>query len=506
VSDEPVYQLSFAQRIMVLITVMLGNTIYAASVLISSALLPQLQGAMSATQDEVSWVMTFNIVATAVATPATGWLADRFSQRNIMIWSATIFTVATFMCGASRTLEELIFWRVVQGAAGAPLVPLGQSFLLDSFPRRQHATVISIFGMANMIGPSLGPMFAGKIAESLGWQWGFWMIVPVAVAAIAGNILFLPRGRANAGARLDWLGFISLSAGIAAAQLVFSRGQRLDWFESTEIIVATLIAGIAIYMFCAHSLTSAKPFVRLTLLTDRNYAVGLLLVTLFGMLNFSVIVLLPPLLQQHAGFPDSAIGEIVGARGLGSAVGFFAAMPMARIDPRISMTIGALLQATTGLWLMSLDLNAGLSTLILCSALQGLSIGVLWVPMTSIAFSTLAAELRAEALSIFHLLRNFGSSLFISIAVAEIVRTQAANYARMVEYVSPYNRVIDTPLSMGAWNIETASGLAKVSNEIARQSIMIGYTNAWLLYIIAAALVIPLCLLSKAPRGGFRSG
>jgi len=258
-------------------------------------------------------------------------------------------------------------------------------------------------------------------------------------------------------------------------------------------------------MFCAHSLTSAKPFVRLTLLTDRNYAVGLLLVTLFGMLNFSVIVLLPPLLQQHAGFPDSAIGEIVGARGLGSAVGFFAAMPMARIDPRISMTIGALLQATTGLWLMSLDLNAGLSTLILCSALQGLSIGVLWVPMTSIAFSTLAAELRAEALSIFHLLRNFGSSLFISIAVAEIVRTQAANYARMVEYVSPYNRVIDTPLSMGAWNIETASGLAKVSNEIARQSIMIGYTNAWLLYIIAAALVIPLCLLSKAPRGGFRS-
>ncbi len=171
-SDEPVYQLSFAQRIMVLITVMLGNTIYAASVLISSALLPQLQGAMSATQDEVSWVMTFNIVATAVATPATGWLADRFSQRSIMIWSATIFTVATFMCGASRTLEELIFWRIVQGAAGAPLVPLGQSFLLDSFPRRQHATVISIFGMANMIGPSLGPMFAGQISESLGLAMG----------------------------------------------------------------------------------------------------------------------------------------------------------------------------------------------------------------------------------------------------------------------------------------------------------------------------------------------
>jgi MFS transporter, DHA2 family, multidrug resistance protein len=504
VSDEPVYQLSFAQRIMVLITVMLGNTIYAASVLISSALLPQLQGAMSATQDEVSWVMTFNIVATAVAIPATGWLANRFSQRSIMIWSATIFTVATFMCGASRTLEELIFWRIIQGAAGAPLVPLGQSFLLDCFPRRQHAIVISIFGMANMIGPSLGPMFAGQIAESLGWQWGFWMIVPVGAFAVAGNMLFLPGGRADAGARLDWLGFLSLSAGIAAAQMVFSRGQRLDWFDSSEIIVATLIAASAIYVFCMHSLTSSRPFVRLTLLTDRNYSVGLLLVMLFGMLNFSVIVLLPPLLQQQAGFPDSAIGEIVGARGIGSAIGFFAAMPMARIDPRIGMTLGALLQATTGLWLMSLDLNADLATLIWCSALQGTSIGVLWVPMTSIAFSTLAPQLRAEALSIFHLLRNFGSSLFISIAVAEIVRTQSANYARMVEFVSPYNRVMDIPSTMGAWSIDTASGLAKLSNEIARQSIMIGYTNAWLLYTIAAVLVIPLCLLSKAPRGGFR--
>src|SRR6476469_6136738 len=150
-NEDAVYRLTPAQRILILFTVMLSNTIYSGSVLISSALLPQLQGALSATQDEVSWVMTFNIVATAVATPATGWLADRFSQRNIVIWSAAIFSVSTFMCGASRTLEELIFWRIIQGAAGAPLVPLGQSFLLDCFPRRQHAIVISIFGMANMI-------------------------------------------------------------------------------------------------------------------------------------------------------------------------------------------------------------------------------------------------------------------------------------------------------------------------------------------------------------------
>lgn len=499
-NDDAVYKLTLTQRILVLLTIVMSTGIYAGSVLISSTLLPQLQGALSATQDEVSWVMTFNIVATAVATPATGWLADRFGARLTMIWSALLFAVSTFMCGASNSLEELIFWRIVQGAAGAPLVPLGQTLLLDTSPRSQHAIVMSIFGMSNMVGPSLGPMFAGQIAEELGWRWGFWMLVPVAIAAVFGAWATLPHSEPKHAARLDWLGFISLSAGIAAGQLVFSRGQRLDWFDSGEIVAATFIGALMIYVFCMHSLTVERPFVRLKLLTDRNYALGLLLVTLFGMLNFALIVLLPPLLQQHAGYPESAIGEIVGARGLGSAAGFFLAMPMARLDPRVSLSIGAAIQVTTGLWLMSFDLNVGHSTLILCNMLQGLSIGVSWVPLTVITFWTLPAEFRAEAMSMFHLLRNFGSSLFISIAVAEIVRTQAANYARMVEHVSPYNRVLEMPWAMGAWTVDAAPGLAKLSGEIARQAAIIGYTNAWVLYTVAAGLSIPICLLARLPR------
>ncbi|KAB2914289.1 MAG: DHA2 family efflux MFS transporter permease subunit [Hyphomicrobiaceae bacterium] len=499
-SDEPLYQLTFTQRVLVLVTIVLSCTIYAGSVLISSALLPQLQGALSATQDEVSWVMTFNIVATAVATPATGWLADRFGQRATMIWSALVFALSTFMCGASNSLNELIFWRIVQGAAGAPLVPLGQTILLDSFPRSQHSTVISVFGMANMIGPSLGPMFAGQIAETLGWRWGFWMVVPVAVAAVIGCMLTLPRDEKVREARLDWLGFISLSAGIAAAQLVFSRGQRLDWFDSSEIAIATFVACLAIYIFCAHSLTSERPFVRLKLFADRNYALGLTLVTLFGMLNFATIVLLPPLLQQHAGYPDSAVGEIVGWRGIGSTIGFFLAMPMARLDPRASLVIGGLLQSATGLWMMSFDLNVDMTTLVLSNALQGLSIGVSWVPLTVITFWTLPAQYRAEAMSVFHLFRNFGSSFFISVAVAEIVRTQTANYARLVEQVSPYNRVLEMPWAMGAWSVDTLTGLARLSGEIARQSIMIGYKNAFLLYTFVAVASIALCLLARLPK------
>ncbi len=502
VDDAPLYNLSLLQRILLVITLVLSTTIYSASILISSALLPQLQGALSATQDEISWVMTFNIVATAVATPAAGWLANRFGHRATMTWCALVFAIATFMCGASNSLEELIGWRILQGAAGAPLVPIGQTILMDSFPRRQHGAVISIYGMANMIGPSLGPMFAGQIAELLGWRWAFWMVVPVALASFVGNWAALPRDdRARgAGARLDWVGFLSLSAGIAAAQLVFSRGQRLDWFDSSEIIVATLVAGLALYVFCLHSLTSARPFVRLKLLADRNYGLGLILVTLFGMLNFATVVLLPPLLQQHAGYPDSAIGDIVGYRGVGSGIGFLLAIPMARLDPRASLALGALLQAGAGVWMMSFDLNVDMTTLITSNMLQGLSIGISWVPLTVITFWTLAPEYRAEAMSMFHLLRNFGSSLFISIAVAEIVRTSAANYARMVEHVSPYNRVLEMPWTMGSWAVDSAPALAKLSGEIARQSMLIGYTNAWVLYTIVALASLPLCLLARLPK------
>ncbi len=499
-TDDAVHQLTFPQRMLVLLAVVLSCTIYAGSILISSALLPQLQGAMSATQDEVSWVMTFNIVATAVATPMTGWLSARLGQRQTMIACAFVFALATFLCGASNSLEELILWRIVQGAAGAPLVPLGQTILLDSFPRRQHGTVVAIFGMANMIGPSMGPMFAGQIAEALGWRWGFWMVVPVAAASVVGCWFALPRVPKPPPVRLDWIGFLSLSAGIAAAQMVLSRGQRLDWFDSGEIVVTTFVAVVAIYVFTMHSLTSDRPFVRLALLADRNYTLGLILVTLFGMLNFATIVLLPPLLQQHAGFPDSAIGEIVGWRGIGAAIGFFVAMPMTRLDPRASLVIGAILQTVTGLWLMSFSLEVDLNTVAMANAVQGISIGVSWVPLTVITFWTLAPGDRAEAMSMFHLLRNFGSSLFISVAVAEILSTQAANYARMVESVSPYNRVLVTPDLMGAWSIDTVAGLAKISREIGRQSILIGYTNAWLLYALASAAILPICLLARLPR------
>jgi DHA2 family multidrug resistance protein len=483
------------RRVLILVMVMLGSTLYATTLLIASTLLPQMQGTMAATQDEIAWVMTFNILATAVATPMTGWLAARFGRREVMIWSVFGFSVCTFLCGAAESLETLVLYRILQGAVGAPVIPLSQTILLDSFPKRQAGLVTSIFGMAVVIGPVIGPTMGAMLSEMYSWRWAFWMIVPVGFLSFAGLRLTLPYDEPTGRSRLDWTGFLSLSVAIACVQLVLSRGQRLDWFESPEIVIETFVACLAFWIFVAHSLTAERPFLNLHLLLDRNYALGLVLVTLYGMLNFTPMVLLPPMLQQHAGWPDLLIGEVIAARGVGATIGFFLAIFIGRMDPRVGLIGGFGLQAVSGLWLMSFDLNVGSTALMANSVLQGISVGVIWVPLTLATFSTIGAAHLAEGTAVYHLLRNIGSSFFISICVTEIVRSTSANYGRMAEMVGLHNKVLGLPWAMGGWDAETLGGLARLSKEITRQASMIGYLNAFGLYTLVSALAIPLILL-----------
>ena len=502
-ADRAVYDLSPAARIIVLVGVVLASTCYTATILVATTLLPQMQGGLSATQDEISWVMTFNIIATAVCTPMTGWLVARFGRRMTMMGCLAGFTAATFMCGASTSLEMLVFWRIMQGGIGAPLVPLSQTLLLDIYPRRQHGFVMSLYGMSNILGPVIGPTLGGYIGEQMGWPWGFYMVLPVSLLAFIMFRFFLPADDlSKKGAPLDWIGFLSLSAAIASAQLVLSRGQRLDWYDSTEIWISTVVAVVAFYVFLSHSLTAKNTFLNLGHFRDRNYAIGCLLVTLYGMLNFAPIVLMPPLLQQHAGFPDSAIGTYVAWRGVGNGLGFFTAMWLQRLDPRVTMIFATLVQTSSGWWIAHLNLDVDQTTLAINSLMQGFSVGVFWVPLTVVTFSTLAPEYRAEGSSVFHLLRNLGSSLFISVAVTEIVRTTGANYSRMTELATVYNKVWQLPWVTGAWTTETLTGIARLSKEITRQATMIGFTNAFMLYTLLSAMAVPLCLLVRPPRRG----
>lgn len=249
-----------------------------------------------------------------------------------------------------------------------------------------------------------------------------------------------------------------------------------------------------------HSLSTTQPFINLKLLTDRNYAIGLALVTIYGMLNFTPMVLLPPLLQQHVGFSDALVGEVIGCRGIGMTVGFMTAGFMARLDPRVSMAFGFGLQTIAGLWMLTFDLNVTMEILIVNSAIQGFAVGVVWVPITVVAFDTLEPAYRAEASSIFHLLRNIGSSFFISLSIAEIVRTTAANYSRMTEMITPYDRVLTMPGVTGGWVFDTVPGLARFAKEIARQAAMIGYLNAFMMYTATSALAVVFVLMIRRKR------
>ena len=491
-----------AQRWLTMATVVLGSSLYGTALLTTSTILPQMQGAMSATQDEIAWAMTFNILATAVVTPMTGWLVSRFGSKRVIVCSIGLFTMATLLCGMAQSLEALVLWRIAQGAFGAPVVPMSQTILFDTFPRRQHTMVMSVFGMTVAVAPVTGPVLGGWLAEMYSWRWCFYMLVPVGICATLGMSLTLPADTRLTKVRFDWIGFLALAVALCAVQLVLARGVRLDWFNSTEIIIECLVAALAFYVFLVHSLGAKEPFLNLNLLTDRNYAIGLALVTIYGMLNFTPMVLLPPLLQQHIGFSDALVGQVIGTRGIGMTVGFMMAGFMSRLDPRVGMAAGFGLQTFAGAWMLTFDLNVSAEILFLNSAIQGFAVGVVWVPITVVAFETLDPKHRAEASAIFHLLRNIGSSFFISLSIAEIVRTTGANYSRMTEMITPYNQTLAIPGVIGAWTFDTVPGLARVAKEIGRQAAMLGYLNAFAMYTATSALAVVFALMVRRRKTG----
>lgn len=485
------------QRAAILLTCTGVTFLYAMTVTIANVSLPQMQGSLSATQDQISWVVTFNIVATAVATPMSGWLVSRLGRRRLTLFCVSGFAAASLLCGIADSLGALVVYRVLQGAFGAPLVPVSQAIVLDTYPKRQHGAVIAIFGMGAVLGPVVGPVVGGYLSEAYNWRWVFFMILPFTALAFLGSWLFIRDREAPSPVRLDWAGFVSLSAAVASLQLLLDRGERADWFDATEIVVYTCVAAGALYVFIAHTVTTERPFLRPALLRDRNFAIGLVLVLVFGMLNFTPMTLLPPLLQEVRGYPDSIIGFILGARGTGTLIGFCAMIYLNRFDPRLMIATGFLLQGGAGWYMAQLDVNLTTWDVWWTTALQGFGVGILWVPITVVTFSTLAPRYLDEGTAVYHLVRNIGSSIYISISVALVLRMARMNYADMTRFVSPFNEKLSLPWVAGEWGIGTDEALAQLSGEIMRQAKMIGYLDSFYFFSYTAVVVLPLVLLVR---------
>ncbi len=484
---------------LILLMIQLANMLFGMTITLANLVLPQIRGNLSATQEEISWVITLNLVATAVATPMTSWLSSRLGWRNLMFFTVLGFTATSLLCGMANSLETLILARVAQGAFGAPIMPLGQAILLATFPKHLQPFALVMWGIGAVFGPVLGPILGSVVTEAYDWRAAFYMIVPPGVCTLACIWFALSDRTERTRITFDWIGFIALSIAMAAAQLILDRGHRLDWFDSMEMILFAFTGALALWIFIVHCLTVPDPFLNPRLLLDRNFSIGILLAFVMGMLNFVSIVLFPTLFHDLRGYPDNAIAMLIAARGLGNWTAFLFIAQLTRVAPRFAIVCGMALQAGAGLWMAQFDINLTDSDVFWGNFLLGLGQSIAFTPMTVMAFSTLPPHQVTEGSAIFTLMRNFGSSLFISISVLVVSRSTASNYSRMSELITPYNKTLALPGLPPQWSLDSLTGLQSLSGEILRQATMIGYVNAFYLMAFVALAATPLAGFMRRP-------
>ena len=484
----------------ILLTGSFVTMLYGMAVFIATIALPDMMGALSATQDQITWSVTGNIVATAIFTPFAGWLSNRVEIRYILIISVVGFTLSSVYCGYSSSLEEIVVARFLQGAFAAPLPPLSQTLILGAFPINQRNLAMSVWGMANILGLVIAPMIGGFLGELLEWRWIFYSLIPFGFVAFALVYFIVPFFKNTSSSSFDWVGFLSISLCVGTLQVMFDRGERNGWFESNETLFQLALALITFYIFIVHSITFKRPFINLKIFKDWNYSLGLILIFFFGMLNFVPMIIFPPLLQELRGYPQSIIGLLIGVRGIGAFFGFGLMAFASRLDPRISLAIAFSLQGLSGLYMASFNIDMTFSQVAWAGIIQGMGVGMAWVPISVFTFSTLNKTYFGEATAMYHLIRNVASSFFISITVAVVLHTGQINFGNLSSLVSDWN----TGLALNFKNqfIENFDQVTikNLTSEVNRQSLMIGYINSFKLFAIVSFMTIPFLFLIRGQK------
>tara|TARA_A100001037_G_scaffold302943_1_gene335811 strand:+ start:163 stop:1680 length:1518 start_codon:yes stop_codon:yes gene_type:complete len=492
---------SRAHRTLILLVLALAAALPTINLTVANAVLPQMQGDLSASLEEVAWVLTAALVCTAIGVPTSSWFSMRFGRRRSLLVALAVFTVASAMFGAATTLEEVILWRAIQGLFGGPIPALCMASLLDLFPKRSHAMALSVWSGGVMLGPILGPPLGGFMAEIYNWKLAFTFLAPFGVLSVLLVLASLPESRKFPDLRLDWLGFASLCIGVAAVQIMLDRGNRLDWFESAEIVTWAVIAGFSIYLFAVHSFTTQQPFIDLRIFLDRNYVIGCSCMAISGILTFVPLMLLPNLLAQLRDLPVEIVSYMLIPRGVGYAVGVFVFGRLIRVmDGRAMLALGFAIQAYGFWYLLSFDLSVGPTQVFLGGTILGLGEGVMWTPLASITFLTLSPGLRSYGVPIFQFGRFFASGLGISVAVALLTRSTQVNRAALNENISPFNEQLQFPVFLPAWDPTSLQGLIQIEGELIRQAAMIGYLNDFWALLLLTLTVLPLILLLDKPH------
>lgn len=480
-----------------LVTVQMVTVLFGMTVTSVTVILPQMKGALSATQDQIAWVLTLNLVATAAATPLTGWLAAKLGWRRLMLCSVTGFTAATVACGFVESLETLLVFRVIQGALGAPIFPMGQSIILARFERRQHPMALMMWGVGGVMGPILGPTFGGLVADFIDWRWSFFMMLPLGLAACIPVIISLGDEEKGAARRFDFVGFILIAIAVGCLQLVFDRGQREDWFDSPEIVVQSVLAATCFYLFLVHSSFARAPLFDIATFRDRNFVLGVCFALIMGMLQYTPMVLFPPLLQDLRGYPESVVGYLIAMRGVGNFLSFFVVAQLTAMNARATLAAGLLIQAGAAVWMGQLDMNMTSEDVMWTNLIHGFGFGLAYTPMAVLTFSTLDARLLTQGNAIFSLLRMLGSSLFIAVALMVFVQSSAVAQANLVGYVTAFQTQLLEPWVATFGEIGSVGFQEMAGAEVRRQAAMVGYINAFHLLTLVPLLAAPAALFFR---------
>jgi DHA2 family multidrug resistance protein len=487
-----------ARRRLITVSIMLPSFMQSLDNTIANVALPHIQGSLAATQDQMAWVLTSYIVAAAIMTPLSGWLAGRFGRKRIFMISIVGFTVASMLCGAAQSLPQIVLARVLQGLCGAAITPLSQAVLLDINPPAYQPRAMAIWSMSVVIGPIVGPVLGGWLTESYNWRWVFYINVPFGVLALLGMLSSMPETPRRK-SRFDMLGFGALTIAIGALQIMLDRGQQKDWFGSTEVCIEAAVAAAAFYLFVVHMLTSTQQrFVSPALFRDRNYLTCNMFILLVGAAFFSTLALLPTMLQDLLNYPVVTAGLVTAPRGFGTLIAMgLAGRMVGKVDIRFIIVSGFALTVFS-LWQMTgFDLQMDSSKIVWSGIAQGCGVGLVFGPLSAATFATLAPALRNEGTAIFSLSRNIGASIGISVAETLLTRNTQIMHASLGEHVNRYSSILRAQLPGGLPSLHALAGL---NASVTQQAAMIAYNNNFKMMMVLCLASMPLVFVLR--KGG----
>jgi DHA2 family multidrug resistance protein len=493
------------RRNMVTICAMTATIMQALDTTIANVALPYMQGTLSASQDQINWVLTSYIVAAAIMTAPVGWIANRFGRKRIFILCSGGFTVASVLCGLAQDINQMVLFRLLQGMFGAALVPLSQAVMLDSYALHERAKAMSIWGMGVMMGPIMGPSLGAWLTETYSWHWVFFVNLPFGIFTVLGLLVFMDETRKNRELRFDWFGFLALAVGIGSLQIALDRGEQLGWMESNEIIAEFIVSIAGFYYFFAHSFTTARPFIQFAIFKDKNFVGGCVFMAVMGLVLFSTMALSSPYLQNVIGYPIITAGLLLASRGCGTFVAMMLVGRLMRYIEARTLIIGGLSLTCLSLFYMTAWTDqTGVPEIVTWSIVQGFGFGLVFVPLSTVAFLTLPNHLRTDGTSMLTLMRNVASSIGISVVIAQLTEGSRRTYAILSQHVNPFNHALQMPDVRSMIDMSTDKGRAMMDVMVNLQAQIIAFSHDYQMVMIFTLCAIPLAVMIGSTKAALR--